>query len=129
MSTNPRRLLPSLAALLLTGQCAAPAWAGEAGLRGERADAIEVLADLTLIDGTCRDVTVNFGTGFRFAADQGVTAVAVLPGGAQRSTFERVLRERRASFGRDELCGEIADNYAEALPGSVTESFRRGARP
>lgn len=120
----PRHLFGCAAAALLLGLGGA-ARAGDS----PRADALNVLADLTLIDGTCRDMTVNFGAGLRFAADQGVTAGAVLPGGAQRAAFERILRERRASFGRDELCGEIAANYAEALPGSVTESFRRAERP
>jgi hypothetical protein len=127
--THGLRLMVCLAAAALFAAGATPARAGAPAAAGERADALEVLADLTLIDGTCRDVTVNFGAGFRFASDQGIAAVAVLPGGPQRSAFERVLRERRASFGRDELCGEIAENYAEALPGSVTQSVRRGARP
>lgn len=127
MSLCLPRVPVCLAAALLLAP--APTRAGEVAAGGERADALEVLADLMLIDSACRDVTVNFGAVFRFAADQGVTAVAVLPGGAQRPAFERVLRERRANFGRDELCGEIADNYAEALPGSVTPGFRRGVRP
>ena len=129
LSCPLRCLLVSAAATLGVGVRAGPAGAGEVSGGGERADAIEVLADLTLIDATCHDVTVNFGAGFRFAAGQGLAAVAVLPGGAQRPAFDRVLRERRASFGRDELCGEIAENYAEALPGSVTQSFRRGELP
>lgn len=82
-------------------------------------DVIQVLADITLIDGACRDDAVNFGVAFRFAAQQGVPDVSVMPGGSRRAEFEAALRSRGASFGKDELCGEIAANYAEALPGSV----------
>ncbi|MCW6508042.1 hypothetical protein [Lichenifustis flavocetrariae] len=90
-------------------------------------DALEVLADLTMIDGTCRDLVVNFGIGFRFAAAQGVAATAILPGGARRAEFEAVLQNRQGNFGRDDLCGRMAQNYAEALPGSVTTGYYRSA--
>ena len=88
-------------------------------------DALEVMADLTLIDNTCRDLVVDFGIGFRFAATQGIDATAILPGGARRTEFEAVLQNRQESFGRDELCGRMAQNYAEALPGSVTPGYHR----
>ena len=91
-------------------------------------DALQVLADLTLIDGACRDESVNFGIGFRFAVEKGLPELAVLPGGSRRTEFESVLRARRASFDHDELCGEIAENYAEALPGSVSIRPRAGLR-
>lgn len=106
-------VLASLGAAAARADDAAP---GEA----RQAAALQVMADLTLIDGTCHGEAVNFGIAFGFVAQQGLSESAILPGGAQRAAFERALRSRRASFGPDELCGVIADNYAEALPGSVT---------
>ena len=112
-----RRLL---AVFLALAPVAPPLRAAEATPPIGATDALQVLADLTLIDGACRDETVNFGVGFRFAVENGVPELTVLPGGSRRIEFESVLRARRANFDHDELCGEIAANYAEALPGSVS---------
>ena len=112
-----RRFLAVCLALALVAQ---PLRAAEATPSIGGVDALQVLADLTLIDGACRDETVNFGVGFRFAAAEGVPELSYMPGGSRRTEFESLLRVRRASFDHDELCGEIAANYAEALPGSVS---------
>jgi hypothetical protein len=92
-------------------------------------DAIEVMVDLTLIDGSCSNVIVNFGAGLRFAASRGVPAATILPGGTRRPDFDRVLRSRQASFGADELCGQIAKNYMEALPSSIVPIAQSSVKP
>ena len=88
-------------------------------------DALQVIADLTLIDGGCRNVVVDFGIGFRFAALQGLTVSSILPTGSRRDEFVAALARRGESFNHDELCHDVAGNYADALPGSVTGSWSR----
>lgn len=121
------RLLFSILAACFLAASTRTTWAGQLG--SGITDVLQVMADLTLIDGACPDDVVNFGTVFRFTAENGVPGVEMMPGGPRRSAFETVLRARRASFDRDELCGEIAANYAEALPGSVGFRPGAGARP
>ena len=121
-----RLLFPTVAAVLASFS---PDRATAAQLGSNTTDVLRVLADLTLIDGACPNDVVNFGTVLRFTAGKGVPGVDMLPGGPRRSEFEAVLRARRASFDQDELCGEIAANYAEALPGSVGLRPGSGARP
>ncbi|MDX7950874.1 hypothetical protein P7D22_06740 [Lichenihabitans sp. Uapishka_5] len=99
----------------------ASAWAEDAAPDATKvAAAVQVMADLTLIDSACHGEAVNFGIALGFLARQGVSTTSVLPGGSERAAFEHDVQTRRASFDHDALCGEIADNYAEALPGSVT---------
>ena len=107
---------------------AGEAHAADDGSKGNSlGDALQVIADVTLIDGSCKDVTVNFGAVFRFAAQQGLAISSVMPTGSRRADFERVLQARQVSFDRDELCGQVALNYAEALPGSITGVASRNA--
>ena len=122
---RPPACAPALAAAVVVLAFPGSIQAGEST---PMTDAIQVLADLTLIDGACRDDAVNFGIAFRFAAEKGVHDVSIMPGGARRSEFEAALHSRGATFGKDELCGEIAANYAEALPGSVTQVPRSAQR-
>lgn len=121
MSTHmPRSTLCHMTLIAVAGFILASAGLARAGEGAAMTDAVQVLADITLIDGACRDDAVNFGVVFRFAAQKGVADVTIMPGGLRRAEFEAALRSRSATFGKDELCGEIAANYAEALPGSVT---------
>ncbi len=127
--------VPRLAAALMlaAGVAVVPMGAqahdGPAGPSGS-ADVLQVVADITLIDGTCSHVLVNFGVVFRFAAQRGLEMSAIMPSGSQRDDFERILRTREAGFDHGELCGQVAENYAEALPGSITDlSSRAMGRP
>ena len=83
-------------------------------------DPIQVLADLTVIDDDCRDLAVDFGIGFRYAADQGLPAASILPTGRRRSAFETALRQTQSTLDDTVVCGALAHHYSVALPGSVT---------
>jgi hypothetical protein len=81
------------------------------------ADAIQMLADVTLIDGECRDVTVDFGRAFHAAAAMGLRAVDVMPTGTLRPAFEAAARSRFAKTSHEDLCGDLARSYGERVPG------------
>ena len=81
------------------------------------ADAIQMLADVTLIDGECSNVTVDFGRAFQAAAAMGLRAVDVMPTGALRPAFEVAARSRFARTPHDDLCGALAKHYGEQVPG------------
>lgn len=83
-------------------------------------DPIQVLADLTAIDDDCRDLSVDFGIGARYAADQGLPLTAILPTGRRRSTFEAALRMTQSTLDNAVVCGALAHHYSVVLPGSVT---------
>lgn len=89
-------------------------------------DAIQVMADLTEIDHECRDLDVNFGIGFKAAAQSGLAAITIMPTGARRPAFETALRQS-AAYTDETICGALARHYSIALPGSVT--FSVPARP
>ena len=81
---------------------------------------VQTLADLTLIDGTCHDLTVNFGIGFEFAREHGLSATAVMPTGPLRKAFEADFRDSATGYTPDVTCGVLAMHYSIAVPGSVT---------
>ena len=104
------------AALPLAAQPAA----GAAPRANTVADAVQVLADLTAIDADCHGLAVDFGIGFRYAADQGVSPATILPAGSRRPAFETALRTTLSGYGDAVVCGALAHHYSVALPGSVT---------
>ncbi len=83
-------------------------------------EAIQVLADLTAIDADCRDLAVDFGIGFRYAEQHGLSPASILPTGARRPAFEAALRLTQSNDGAIVECGTLARHYSIALPGSVT---------
>ena len=85
-------------------------------------DVIQVLADLTAIDLDCRDLSVNFGVGFRFAEDQGLAPATVLPTGTRRAAFEKAFQATQSAYDASTVCSVLAHHYSVALPGSITFS-------
>lgn len=82
---------------------------------------VQLLADVTLIDGACSGVTVRFGPAFRMAAGQGLDVADVMPGGPLRPAFEAAMLRRTAATSREELCGSLATAYATAMPTVVSQ--------
>ncbi len=111
--TAPYRLAGFVLVLpMLAGPGAAAAGGSDA--------AIQLLADVTLIDGLCQNTTVRFGAAFKIAASDGLAIADVLPGGRLRRRFEAALQSRTAETPREELCGALATDYAAAVPGLVS---------
>ena len=80
-------------------------------------DAIQMLADVTLLDGECRNVEVNFGRAFQAADAMGLRAVDVMPTGPYRAAFEAAARTRLSDTPHDDLCEAVARAYAARVPG------------
>ena len=96
----------------------APASAGQGRDREPRQDdALQVLADVVLIEARCRTLNVDYGRLFGFAESQGLDPVDVMPTGARRAAFEAVTRSRERQMGTDQLCGPLAADRAALIPG------------
>ncbi len=113
MRPPPSRILLSLLLLCLLqsgGFAAAPAVPVPA-------DAVQLLADVTLMDGTCKQVAVDFGRAFQVADAMGLRASDVMPSGRLRAAFEAATRTRLAQTSPTELCEEVAKAYVDRVPG------------
>ena len=80
---------------------------------------LQVMADITLIDAHCRNVSVNFGALFRYGEDHGIESISVMPLGSRRKAFEAAMASRLASAAPAELCSEITAQDDEAAPGVI----------
>lgn len=110
---------PRVAGLTLALACAAWPGCGAAKPRAPGDGPIQMLADVTLIDLQCRELTVTFGPAFGSAAAQGLDVASVLPGQPLRPRLVTALR-RMAETPREELCGTLATTYAAAMPGLLS---------
>jgi hypothetical protein len=79
--------------------------------------AIQMLADVALIDHECRNVGVVFGKAFQASETQGVPVLDVMPGGPLRPSFEAAYRLRFATASHEDLCGSVAARHAAEIPG------------
>jgi len=82
--------------------------------------AIKVIADITAIQVTCRNLDVRPGVAFQYIESKGVRTVDVLPGGRRRADFEAAFA-KASMIDRSELCSSIASKYAADLPGVIGE--------
>jgi hypothetical protein len=80
-------------------------------------EAIQVLADVTLIDSQCRKVSADFGLAFRYAEEQGVRGVDVMPLGRRRASFDAASEHRLGTTPVAELCGSLLQRYVQNFPG------------
>ena len=94
--------------------------ATDSGPSNEVEPAIQMLADLTLIDGQCRGMTVIFGQAFRAGEAKGLSATDIMPTGPLRERFEAAYLRRYRETTQAELCGELADRYSAEIPGVLT---------
>ena len=62
--------------------CLSVASAGQPG--GAEAEAIQVLADVVLIESRCQTLIVDYGRLFAFAERNGISPVEIMPAGARR---------------------------------------------
>lgn len=97
-----------------------PASAGQgraAGHAGIQEGALQVLADVVLIESRCRSLTVDYGRLFAFAEGNGIQPVDIMPTGPRRPAFEAAFRARSREAGVDQLCGPLAADRAAVIPG------------
>ncbi len=85
----------------------------------QRIAPLQVMADVTLIDARCRELVVDFGALFRYGEANGITAVAVLPLGKLRKSFEAAYARRANSTSPEDLCTGVVEQDDEAAPGVI----------
>ncbi len=103
--------------LLLGAGVALPSAAENAA--SPRVAPLQVMADVTLIDARCQGFVVDFGALFRYGEANGITAVAVLPLGKLRKSFEAAYARRAKTTSPEDLCTGVADLDDEAAPGVI----------
>ena len=102
------------APILLLALCSP---SGSAPLPQSQTRAIQVLADVTLVDSQCRKVNADFGVAFRYAEQQGVHPADVMPLGRHRTAFQAASDLRRDTTPLEELCGAFMLQYERDFPG------------
>ena len=98
--------------------CLPAASAGQPG--GSEAEALQVLADVVLIESQCRTLAVDYGRLFDFAERNGISPMAIMPTGERRAAFEADYGRRAREMRPDRLCGDLAAARAIAIPGVFT---------
>ena len=83
-------------------------------------DAMQVLADVVLIEAECRALNVDYGKLFAFAERNGIPPVEIMPLGERRPAFDAAYRRRAREVKGDRLCGALAQQRDAAIPGVFT---------
>jgi hypothetical protein len=111
---RPVRSFGAAAAAALAACCCVPPLAA----RAQATDPVQVIAEMTTIQLSCRSLEVRPGVAFRFGESHGVRAVDILPGGRRRGEFEEALA-KASMIDPERLCSTVAARYAVDLPGSI----------
>ena len=106
--------------ILLAGLACASSSVPAAASSASQSQAIEVLADVTLIDAQCRTLNATFGMAFSYAEAHGVHATDIMPLGTRRAEFQAAYDRRAKATPHDELCGSLAHQYDQEFPGLFT---------
>lgn len=83
-------------------------------------DAMQVMADVILIEAHCRNLLVDNTRAYGFARRNGIEPTDILPSGPRRAAFEAAMRRREAASDEAELCGHLAAERAADIPGVFT---------
>lgn len=116
-----KRVLPfaAVAASLVVLGYSPPSVSSTAG-SATQAQAMQLLADVTLIDSECRNLNAVFGMAFRYAEERGIHMTDVMPMGARRAEFQAAYDRRLEATAHEDLCGSLARQYDEEFPGLFT---------
>ena len=95
--------------------------AGSAPLPQGQTRAIQMLADVTLVDSQCKKVNANFGVAFGYAQEQGVHPADIMPLGRHRAEFQSASDRRLSTMPLNELCGSFTLQYERDFPGLFAE--------
>ena len=79
--------------------------------------ALQVMADITVIDSHCRGVTVYYDALFRYGEDHDIVSSSVMPLGSRRRAFEAAMAWRLANVSAGELCTDVIGRDDDAAPG------------
>ena len=85
------------------------------------ADALQVLADVVLIEAQCRTLSVDYDRLFAFAESKGIASVDIMPTGPRRAAFEAAYRARARDTATEGLCGPLAAERAALIPGLFSQ--------
>ena len=83
-------------------------------------DALQVLADVALIESQCRQLNVDYGKLFAYAERNGIRPVEIMPLGERRAAFDAAYRRRAREVQGDRLCGTLAQARDAVIPGVFT---------
>lgn len=114
---NPRRGLAvavtvlSLNAPITTARSASPA----------ASDALQVIADIVLIESECRQIDVDYGALFKFAERNGIRPVDIMPTGEHRAAFEAAYDWRSRAMRTEGLCIDLAAEREVTVPGVFSQ--------
>ena len=79
-------------------------------------DAMQVVADATVIDAECRTTNTIFGLVFRYGEEHGIQTVAIMPLGRRRREFETAFHQRLTTTPHEEICGSLQARYSQKFP-------------
>jgi hypothetical protein len=94
--------------------------AGQAHPPAVADDALQVLADVVLIEAECRALNVDYGKLFAFAERNGIRPVDIMPLGERRAAFDIAYQRRAREFRGDRLCGALAQERDAVIHGVFT---------
>lgn len=83
-------------------------------------DALQVVADIVLIESECRALNVDYGKLFAYAESNGIRPVEIMPLGERRAAFDAAYRRRARETRGDQLCGALAQERDAVIPGVFT---------
>ena len=92
-----------------------------ARLGGADGEALQVLADVVLIEAQCRTLNVDYAKLFAFAERNGIDPVDIMPTGERRAAFEAAYGRRVREMPPEQLCSDLAAARAATIPGVFTE--------
>ncbi len=101
----------------------APASAAQVALApgaAEVTEAMQVVADVVLVESVCRRLSVDYGRLFAFADQNGIRPVDVMPLGERRGAFEAATRKRVKEMRPDRICSDLAADREGVIPGVFT---------
>ena len=84
------------------------------------AEALQVLADVVLVESRCGTLNADYGKLFAYAEAHGIRPVEIMPTGERRAAFEAATRRRIAETPPARLCSDLAADRDAVIPGIFT---------
>ena len=122
MTGRPKPHRRAAAAALLGAGLAGwlPAAVAGQGRAAVDAEALQVLADVVLVESRCGTLNVDYGKLFAYAETHGIRPVEIMPTGERRAAFEAATRKRIADTPPARLCSDLAAERDAVIPGVFT---------
>ena len=93
-----------------------PAWVAETRAAPAH-DAMQVMADIVLIESRCGGLNIDYGKAFAFLQKNGIDPADIMPTGPRRPAFDADYRRRSASTDDGALCADLAAQRQADIPG------------